>query len=384
MSELQAKIKEIQTELEAICANANQSQRRLAALVELPDFEPPLNPSVKAPFANQQQAETQGAAPSHAMLEAESEFRRPSSSVSLPNFPSRSQLHSPDRSAAYPSNHRVPVTQARIPQARTTQTPVRQTDLQNNASAAIKDTQSQTPHRIQELKAQAEQINQLSQTQEVALRRLQAIAAQMDQERRKKQSLENSSAQTTRSKRLSLPLEQPVPPVEIPQPVKPETHNPKLDATEPLTLRIYPPIDPNEMADEMAQMLRQRQERRQAEHQAEHQEQFAPYRRSRRRVTLLKRLRRWFLATPSCQETAEALPFTLRETLTLLLGAALTRLLLNLLLEAVPLLTIPIMILLVVPAAIAVHRATTAPQSGIIWGYRLCVILLGLLIGGRL
>ncbi len=439
MNELQAKIKAIQTELESICADVNKPQSRLVALVELPDIEAPLEPAATEPFANSNQPKRPPAAISGfkpaAQAEFKPEFKPPSPGVSLPRSSLRSQFASPDRPPVQP-----PVSQTRAPQARLQQTglyetSVHQTQLpkiqssvqsmagqshsaqshsaqsdfaqndsvnanrlqqpaQTRLSAPIKDAQPLIRPALQELKAQAEHINQLSQTQETALRRLQSIAAQIDRERRKSQSNANpgSSEANRPTPRLSLPLEQPIslPYVENPQgQVKLAMRDLSLQAAEPMTLQIHVPIEASDTADETAQMLRQRQERRGTQYQeTQYQEtqyqEFPSRRRSRRRLPLLKRLRRWLFANRSHSEINEAVPFTLHETLTLLLGAALTRLLLNLLLEAMPLLVVPVMILLVVPAAIAVHRTTTAPQSGITWGYRLCIILLGLLIGGRL
>ncbi|MBD2025281.1 hypothetical protein [Leptolyngbya sp. FACHB-711] len=447
MNELQAKIKAIQTELESICADVNKPQSRLVALVELPDIEAPLEPATTEPFANSNQPKRPPAAISGfkpaAQAEFKPEFKPPSPGVSLPHSSLRSQFAPPDRSPVQP-----PVSQTRVPQTRLQQTglyetSVHQTQLpkiqssvqssvqagvqsvagqshsaqsdsaQNDSvnanrlqqpaqtrlsapilSAPIKDAQPLIRPALQELKAQAEQINQLSQTQETALRRLQSIAAQIDRERRKSQSNANpgSSEASRPTPRLSLPLEQPIslPYVENPQgQVKLAMRELSLQSAEPMTLQIHVPIEASDTADETAQMLRQRQERRETQYQeTQYQEtqyqEFPPCRRSRRRLPLLKRLRRWLFANRSHSEINEAVPFMLHETLTLLLGAALTRLLLNLLLEAMPLLVVPVMILLVIPAAIAVHRTTTAPQLGITWGYRLCIILLGLLIGGRL
>lgn len=399
MNELQAKIKAIQTELESICADVSKPESRMTTLVDSPDrhfsdLETPIEPFPVNAFTNAAQIQRRGATISRVkaavQTEPESqirseaasqtrsklrpqadfnpEFRPPSSHVSLPHSPSRSQS---------------PVFDRPVPSPTASQTRLQHPVLTRSADT-VKPAQPLIRPALQELKAQAEQINQISQTQENALRRLQSIAAQIEQERRNSQTTAKpSSAETDRpTVNLSLPLEQfPVQPRLDNAQRQRELQDQAVSSAQTMTLQFDPAIQASTAAYETAQMLRQRQERG----GAAYQEQLLPRRRSRRQASLLKRLRRWLFPRPSRRsENTEAVPFTLRETLTLLVGAALTRLLINLLLEAVPLMIVPTMILLIVPAAIAVYRTTTEPQSGIIWGYRLCIIVLGLLIGGRL
>jgi len=73
-----------------------------------------------------------------------------------------------------------------------------------------------------------------------------------------------------------------------------------------------------------------------------------------------------------------------KEAVALFLGAVLVRMVLNMVLANFPTLWIPAVAILVTPAAIAVYRGSNTPQSGLVWGYRLLVIMLGLLLGGRL
>jgi hypothetical protein len=68
----------------------------------------------------------------------------------------------------------------------------------------------------------------------------------------------------------------------------------------------------------------------------------------------------------------------------LFVGAVLGRITLNLVISAFPFLWTPAIALLATPAMIAVYRTSRSPQSGISWVYRLLVLMLGLLIGGRL
>jgi len=82
---------------------------------------------------------------------------------------------------------------------------------------------------------------------------------------------------------------------------------------------------------------------------------------------------------------ASELPdFSMQDAILWVLGAIVVRVGLDLLLIAHPGLWLPVVGLIVTPAAIAVYQATVAPQSGFVWGYRLLLIMIGLLIGGRL
>lgn len=74
----------------------------------------------------------------------------------------------------------------------------------------------------------------------------------------------------------------------------------------------------------------------------------------------------------------------IKEAVALFLGAVIVRMVLDMLLVSFPVLWTPAVALLVTPAAIAVYRSSHTPQSGLVWGYRLLVIMLGLLLGGRL
>jgi len=65
-------------------------------------------------------------------------------------------------------------------------------------------------------------------------------------------------------------------------------------------------------------------------------------------------------------------------------GAIVARIAANLFLAAHPGFWIPVVGLMVAPAAIAIYRTTVAPQSSMIWGYRLFLVMIGLLLGGRL
>lgn len=76
--------------------------------------------------------------------------------------------------------------------------------------------------------------------------------------------------------------------------------------------------------------------------------------------------------------------FSWRESVALLVGAMLVRGGLDWMLVTFSLPWIPAIALLVTPAAIAVYRTNRTPHSGLVWTYRLLVIMIGLLLGGRL
>lgn len=84
------------------------------------------------------------------------------------------------------------------------------------------------------------------------------------------------------------------------------------------------------------------------------------------------------------RRSASASVLRLKELVALFLGAVIVRVALDLVLVSFPVLWTPAVALLVTPAAIAVYRSSHTPQSGLVWGYRLLVIMLGLLLGGRL
>jgi hypothetical protein len=78
------------------------------------------------------------------------------------------------------------------------------------------------------------------------------------------------------------------------------------------------------------------------------------------------------------------LGFSLREAAALLIGAFLLRTALNVVASAFPMLWTPAVALLVTPAAIAVYRNSRTSHSSLSWMYRILIIMLGLLLGGKL
>lgn len=70
------------------------------------------------------------------------------------------------------------------------------------------------------------------------------------------------------------------------------------------------------------------------------------------------------------------------EAITWIAGAAALRLGVDLLLLVLPWLWLPMAAVLLTPAAIAICLAMWAPPLSLLLGYRLCLIAVGLLIGG--
>jgi hypothetical protein len=88
---------------------------------------------------------------------------------------------------------------------------------------------------------------------------------------------------------------------------------------------------------------------------------------------------------PARQVDALEMPsFSIQNAAIWIIGSVVARVGLDLMLLAFPGMWLPVIGLIVTPAAIAVYRATVAPQTGIIWGYRLLLVMIGLLVGGRL
>lgn len=77
-------------------------------------------------------------------------------------------------------------------------------------------------------------------------------------------------------------------------------------------------------------------------------------------------------------------PLTVQDAALWIIGAIVARRGLDLLLAAFPQFWLPVVALIVTPAAIAIYRTTFTPESGFAWGYRLFLVMIGLLIGGRL
>ncbi len=80
----------------------------------------------------------------------------------------------------------------------------------------------------------------------------------------------------------------------------------------------------------------------------------------------------------------KARSLSFQEGISLLFGAVLVRVILNLLLSAHPAFRFSAIALMVTPGAIAVYRSRVTPKLTLTWGCRLIVIMIGFLIGGLL
>ncbi|HHP7245499.1 MAG TPA: hypothetical protein ACFE0H_12505 [Elainellaceae cyanobacterium] len=83
-------------------------------------------------------------------------------------------------------------------------------------------------------------------------------------------------------------------------------------------------------------------------------------------------------------ETPELPSLDFQEAILWIAGSAVVRIGLDALLAAFPAFWLPVLALIVTPTAIAIYRTTIDPRSGLILGYRLLLIMVGLLLGGRL
>lgn len=86
----------------------------------------------------------------------------------------------------------------------------------------------------------------------------------------------------------------------------------------------------------------------------------------------------------SGQRSRRVTSFSWRESIALFVGALVVRMGLDWLLMTFSLPWVPAIALLVTPAAIAVYRSGHQPDSSLVWTYRLLIIMIGLLLGGRL
>ncbi|HEY9699655.1 MAG TPA: hypothetical protein V6D10_20510 [Trichocoleus sp.] len=347
MNETQTEIKAIKAELQAIQAHSHPLHRSPSAPppspqdTEIAEFAPPSNPFPPlnpATPARPARAASQPIAPLLNVPPAE---------------PTSAQERWQSRDASLSSSMQ------------------RLRQLQTPPIPSASEQQLQASLRL--LEAQAKHINHLSRTQEAAIRELQTIAQQVEREWQAVEQVQNDWAG---------------------QPITPSP-GPLWSACEYQAITLPHVAERDQggfqlgtRAIDLTQAYRDAAETAQTLRQRQEQTQTTPRPRKRSRPFWAKYLQQWL---PSHAEPATTLkastpsdPFTLQETLTLLVGAALTRILLDLLLQAFPLLWLPTMLLLIAPALFAAYRSTTQPQTGIVWGYRLCMIMLGLLIGGRL
>ncbi len=229
---------------------------------------------------------------------------------------------------------------------------------------------------FQRLDAQAAEVNQLSATQEAAILKLKAIAEQVGQD----WQASDSASRVGSGKAVQLPpiceyLETSVPHIEKDQHGKFVVTSRSVDLFKA---------------------------EREAELNAEELRHHAV--KARRNSSLINRFWNWLVGKPSkasesktsqsktlqskmqkrSARRSKSYPFNVRHTVILLVGAIVTRVLLDTLVAIFPGLWLPAIAMIVAPSAIAMYRRPLTSDSGLIWGYRLVLVIIGLLIGGRI
>ncbi|MDX2216813.1 MAG: hypothetical protein SFY66_26340 [Oculatellaceae cyanobacterium bins.114] len=250
---------------------------------------------------------------------------------------------------------------------------------------------------LQRLEQQAQHINNLSAAQEAAMLEWKAIAEQLERDR-KATELDQNVAQRrgADSSRVCEYLTTAVPYIERDE-----------DGSFVLTARSVDLFRAEREASAMAQTLRHRSGQAATTHgnvrgsalpsrRAHQASDFEPLtQRIWQRIsafieTLNTPKKRPSLKTTRSRQTqaqsqAVAVPeFSLQDAGMWVLGSVIVRVALDLFLVAHPAMWLPVIALIATPAAIAVYRTTVTPQAGLVWGYRLFLIMVGLLLGGRL
>jgi hypothetical protein len=89
--------------------------------------------------------------------------------------------------------------------------------------------------------------------------------------------------------------------------------------------------------------------------------------------------------SPRVNESSAQFPtLTIQDAAMWIAGAAAVRIILNIVLITQPALKPLFLMVMVAPAAIAIYQVTTVPKAGFVTAYRLLLMMIGLLLGGRL
>lgn len=225
---------------------------------------------------------------------------------------------------------------------------------------------------FQRLDAQAAEVNQLSEAQEAAILKLKAIAEQVGQDWQASDSTNLAGL----GKAVQLP-----PICEYWDTAVPHIEKDQYGKFV-VTSRSVDLFKAEREADLNAEELRRRAVRAQ------------------RNSSLISRFWTWLVENPRSKKAqsktlqfqmqkrsarrSKNSPFNIRHTVLLLVGAIVTRVLLDTLLAIFPGLWLPAIAIMVTPGAIAMYRRPLTSESGLIWGYRLVLVIIGLLIGGRI
>jgi hypothetical protein len=244
---------------------------------------------------------------------------------------------------------------------------------------------------LQRLEAQAERVNQLSTAQEAALLELKAIAEQVERDRKTLTQSEFEGDEDFEGFDEDIPtwecLETIVPLVERDQ-----------TGTFVVTTRSIDLFRAEREALLTAQTLRHRvtepvYQNHTLQKRTRHPvakrnpdvffEELTNWGRSLlKKISALIRGRHHRRPTLRRHQTAPTL--TVQDAAIWMIGAIVARKGLDLLLAAVPGLWLLVVGLIGITAAIAIYRTTFTPEFGFTWGYRLFLVMLGLLVGGRL
>jgi hypothetical protein len=247
---------------------------------------------------------------------------------------------------------------------------------------------TQLSELMQQLEAKAEQVNHLSTQQEAALLEIKAIAQQLERDWHSTQSAGRPLSKQWDATLANLQADL--------------THN--LNAQVPyverdasgawvVTSRGIDLFRAERESEQMAEVLRRRQRpSRPAPGDRVVQAVLAlgrwiqPLVSSTGSTTAEPRLprRRMSAARPSRAAVADRPPMSMVTAALWIGGAAIARLAIDAVLLSFPSFWVPAVALIVAPAAIAAYRTTVNPESSILWGYRLFMIMVGLLLGGRL
>jgi hypothetical protein len=230
---------------------------------------------------------------------------------------------------------------------------------------------------FQRLDAQAEEVNQLSAAQEAAILKLKAIAEQVGQDWQASEPISLAgSGKAVRLPPICEYLETAVPHIEKDQ------HGKFI-----LTSRSVDLFKAEREAELNAEVLR---------HHAV---------KTQRSSSLASRFWKWLVerrqSKVSASKTSESKtfqpkmqnrsarrskgsPFNVRDMVILVIGAIVTRVFLDTLLAIFPGLWLPAIAIMVTPGAIAMYRRPLTTETVLVWGYRLILVVIGLLIGGRI
>lgn len=251
-------------------------------------------------------------------------------------------------------------------------------------------SEAQIAEEIKRLEVQAERVNQLSLAQEAALLELRAIAKKLERDR---QSLPEEAEGFTAEIPQCEYLTEVVPYVER-----------EADGAFIVTTRAIDLFKAEREATLMAQSLRHRAGRSGAALQQRHvgvskrrsAEPESPFeiaevwgrllwqRLFKSTSQFIARRRKAFNTARNHAAPVAEPSFSLPDAVIWVVGSTIARVVINLVLASFPGLWLPVVALILTPAAIAIYQIAVSPETGSIWGYRLFLVMAGLLIGGKL